>query len=49
MNIEVDLLARYVGRLMGLYVGGDAHNDGSAAAGARRGLADMLRGMTDEA
>jgi riboflavin synthase len=49
VNIEVDLLARYVGRLMGLYAGGNAHNDGSAAAGAKRGLADMLRGLTDEA
>lgn len=43
MNLEVDMLAKYVQRFVALYSGAE---DGAPRAG-RRGLGDMLRELTD--
>lgn len=39
VNIEVDMMAKYVKRFVGLYMGADEQ----ASAGGRRGLGDLLR------
>ncbi len=43
VNLEVDMMAKYVGRFVALYTGAQ---DGAPRAG-RRGLGDMLRELTD--
>lgn len=43
MNVEVDMMAKYVKRFVDLY----AHEGSSADAAAKRGLGDMLRDFAD--
>ena len=46
VNVEVDLMAKYVRRYVMQYMGG--HEPGEAVKGApRRGLSDLLRDLTD--